>query len=119
MIRKRLLVTGLAMSMCLNQMPPTVLVKASQNTNSNSKFEVEVKNSKASKYGYIKPAGQSYATNPKSKLKKAAQLPAHYGSMEKDVRDQNPFGTCWAFAGTGSFEYAVDKKTGSNTDYSE
>ena len=74
MIRKRLLVTGLAMSMCLNQMPPTVLVKASQNTNSNSKFEVEVKNSKASKYGYIKPAGQSYATNPKSKLKKAAQL---------------------------------------------
>ena len=100
-------------------MPPTVLVKASQNTNSNSKFEVEVKNSKASKYGYIKPAGQSYATNPKSKLKKAAQLPAHYGSMEKDVRDQNPFGTCWAFAGTGSFEYAVDKKTGSNTDYSE
>ena len=107
------------MSMCLNQMPPTVLVKASQNTNSNSKFEVEVKNSKASKYGYIKPAGQSYATNPKSKLKKAAQLPAHYGSMEKDVRDQNPFGTCWAFAGTGSFEYAVDKKTGSNTDYSE
>lgn len=43
MIRKRLLVTGLAMSMCLNQMPPTVLVKASQNTNSNSKFEVEVK----------------------------------------------------------------------------
>ena len=116
MIRKRLLVTGLAMSMCLNQMPPTVLVKASQNTNSNSKFEVEVK---ASKYGYIKPAGQSYATNPKSKLKKAAQLPAHYGSMEKDVRDQNPFGTCWAFAGTGSFEYAVDKKTGSNTDYSE
>ena len=62
MIRKRLLVTGLAMSMCLNQMPPTVLVKASQNTNSNSKFEVEVKNSKASKYGYIKPAGQSYAT---------------------------------------------------------
>lgn len=119
MIRKRLLVTGLAMSMCLNQMPPTVLVRASQNTNSNSKFEVEVKNSKASKYGYIKPAGQSYATNPKSKLKKAAQLPAHYGSMEKDVRDQNPFGTCWAFAGTGSFEYAVDKKTGSNTDYSE
>ena len=119
MIRKRLLVTGLAMSMCLNQMPPTVLVKASQNTNSNSKFEVEVKNSKASKYGYIKPAGQSYATNPKSKLKKAAQLPAHYGSMGKDVRDQNPFGTCWAFAGTGSFEYAVDKKTGSNTDYSE
>lgn len=119
MIRKQLLVTGLAMSMCLNQMPPTVLVKASQNTNSNSKFEVEVKNSKASKYGYIKPAGQSYATNPKSKLKKAAQLPAHYGSMEKDVRDQNPFGTCWAFAGTGSFEYAVDKKTGSNTDYSE
>ena len=119
MIRKRLLVTGLAMSMCLNQMPPTILVKASQNTNSNSKFEVEVKNSKASKYGYIKPAGQSYATNPKSKLKKAAQLPAHYGSMEKDVRDQNPFGTCWAFAGTGSFEYAVDKKTGSNTDYSE
>ena len=119
MIRKRLLVTGLAMSMCLNQMPPTVLVKASQNTNSNSKFEVEVKNSKASKYGYIKPAGQSYATNPKSKLKKAAQLPVHYGSMEKDVRDQNPFGTCWAFAGTGSFEYAVDKKTGSNTDYSE
>ena len=107
------------MSMCLNQMPPTVLVKASQNTNSNSKFEVEVKNSKASKYGYIKPAGQSYATNPKSKLKKAAQLPAYYGSMEKDVRDQNPFGTCWAFAGTGSFEYAVDKKTGSNTDYSE
>ena len=107
------------MSMCLNQMPPTVLVKASQNTNSNSKFEVEVKNSKASKYGYIKPAGQSYATNPESKLKKAAQLPAHYGSMEKDVRDQNPFGTCWAFAGTGSFEYAVDKKTGSNTDYSE
>ena len=119
MIRKRLLVTGLAMSMCLNQMPPTVLVKASQNTNSNSKFEVEVKNSKASKYGYIKPAGQSYATNPKSKLKKAAQLPVHYGSMEKDVRDQNPFGTCWAFAGTGSFEYAVDKKTASNTDYSE
>jgi C1A family cysteine protease len=119
MIRKRLLVTGLAMSMCLNQMPPTVLVRASQNTNSNSKFEVEVKNSKASKYGYIKPTGQSYATNPKSKLKKAAQLPAHYGSMEKDVRDQNPFGTCWAFAGTGSFEYAVDKKTGSNTDYSE
>ena len=119
MIRKRLLVTGLAMSMCLNQMPPTVLVKASQNTNSNSKFEVEVKNSKASKYGYIKPTGQSYATNPKSKLKKAAQLPAHYGSMGKDVRDQNPFGTCWAFAGTGSFEYAVDKKTGSNTDYSE
>ena len=119
MIRKRLLVTGLAMSMCLNQMPPTILVKASQNTNSNSKFEVEVKNSKASKYGYIKPAGQSYATNPKSKLKKAAQLPAHYGSMEKDVRDQNPFGTCWAFAGTGSFEYAVDKKTESNTDYSE
>lgn len=119
MIRKRLLVTGLAMSMCLNQMPPTILVKASQNTNSNSKFEVEVKNSKASKYGYIKPAGQSYATNPKSKLKKAAQLPAQYGSMEKDVRDQNPFGTCWAFAGTGSFEYAVDKKTGSNTDYSE
>ena len=107
------------MSMCLNQMPPTVLVKASQNTNSNSKFEVEVKNSKASKYGYIKPAGQSYATNPKSKLKKAAQLPAHYGSMGKDVRDQNPFGTCWAFAGTGSFEYAVDKKTESNTDYSE
>ena len=53
------------MSMCLNQMPPTVLVKASQNTNSNSKFEVEVKNSKASKYGYIKPAGQSYATSPK------------------------------------------------------
>ena len=119
MIRKRLLVTGLAMSMCLNQMPPTILVKASQNTNSNSKFEVEVKNSKASKYGYIKPAGQSYATNPKSKLKKAAQLPAHYGSMEKDVRDQNPFGTCWAFAGIGSFEYTVDKKTGSNTDYSE
>ena len=119
MIRKRLLVTGLAMSMCLNQMPPTVLVKASQKTNSNSKFEVEVKNSKASKYGYIKPAGQSYATNPKSKLKKAAQLPVHYGSMEKDVRDQNPFGTCWAFAGTGSFEYAVDKKTASNTDYSE
>ena len=119
MIRKRLLVTGLAMSMCLNQIPPTVLVKASQKTNSNSKFEVEVKNSKASKYGYIKPAGQSYATNPKSKLKKAAQLPVHYGSMEKDVRDQNPFGTCWAFAGTGSFEYAVDKKTASNTDYSE
>lgn len=119
MIRKRLLVTGLAMSMCLNQMPPTVLVRASQNTNNNSKFEVEVNNSKASKYGYIKPAGQSYAANPKSKLKKAAQLPARYGSMEKDVRDQNPFGTCWAFAGTGSFEYAVDKKTGSNTDYSE
>lgn len=119
MIRKRLLVTGLAMSMCLNQMPPTVLVRASQNTNSNSKFEVEVNNSKASRYGYIKPAGQSYATNPKSKLKKAAQLPARYGSMEKDVRDQNPFGTCWAFAGIGSFEYAVDKKTGSNTDYSE
>lgn len=119
MIRKRLLVTGLAMSMCLNQMPPTVLVRASQNTNSNSKFEVEVNNSKASRYGYIKPAGQSYATNPKSKLKKAAQLPARYGSIEKDVRDQNPFGTCWAFAGTGSFEYAVDKKTGSNTDYSE
>lgn len=119
MIRKRLLVTGLAMSMCLNQMPPTVLVRASQNTNSNSKFEVEVNNSKASKYGYIKPAGQSYAANPKSKLKKAAQLPARYGSMEKAVRDQNPFGTCWAFAGTGSFEYAVDKKTGSNTDYSE
>ena len=47
MIRKRLLVTGLAMSMCLNQMPPTVLVRASQNTNSNSKFEVEVNNSKA------------------------------------------------------------------------
>ena len=110
MIRKRLLVTGLAMSMCLNQMPPTVLVRASQNTNSNSKFEVEVNNSKASRYGYIKPAGQSYATNPKSKLKKAAQLPARYGSIEKDVRDQNPFGTCWAFAGTGSFEYAVDKK---------
>lgn len=119
MIRKRLLVTGLAMSMCLNQMPPTVLVRASQNTNSNSKFEVEANNSKASKYGYIKPAGQSYATNPKSKLKKAAQLPARYGSMEKDVRDQNPFGTCWAFAGTGNFEYAVDKKTGNNTDYSE
>lgn len=119
MIRKRLLITGLAMSMCLNQMPPTVLVKASQNTNSNSKFEVEVKNSKASKYGYIKPAGQSYATNPKSKLKKAAQLPAHYGSMEKDVRDQNPFGTCWAFAGTGSFEYRVDKDTGEDNDYSE
>lgn len=122
MIRKRLLVTGLAMSMCLNQMPPTVLVKASQNTtaiDNNLKFEVEVNNSKASKYGYIKPVGQSYATNPKSKLKKAAQLPTRYGSMEKAVRDQNPFGTCWAFAGTGTMEYAVDKNTGEDNDYSE
>lgn len=126
MIRKRLLITGLAMSMCLNQITPTVLVKASQSTSQNtktaddnSKFEIEVNNSKASKYGYIKPTGQSYATNPKSKLKKAAQLPTCYGSIEKVVRDQNPWGTCWAFAGTGSFEYRVDKDTGENNDYSE
>ena len=117
MIPRRLLVTGLAMSICINQMLPTVLVKASQEQS--SKFEVETNQSKASKYGYIKPAGQSYATNPKSKLRKANQLPSKFGSMGKDVRNQNPWGTCWAFAGIGGFEYAVDQKTGDDTDYSE
>ena len=73
MIRKKILVTGLAMSMCLNQMSPTVLVRASQTNNDVvSKFEVNANKGKASKYGYIRPAGQSYATNPKSKLKKAS-----------------------------------------------
>lgn len=117
MIRRRLLVAGLAMSMCINQIPPTVFVKAAPKRESN--FEVETNQSKASKYGYIKPAEQLYATNPKSKLKKLDQLPSKYGSMEKSVRNQNPWGTCWAFAGIGNFEYAVDKKTGSDVDYSE
>lgn len=107
------------MSMCFGPMSSIVSVKAAQNNQSNSKFQVNVVKEKASKYGYIKPTKQSYATNPKSKLKKADNLPSSYGSMEKAARDQSPFGACWAFAGTGNFEYSVDKKENSNVDYSE
>ena len=119
MIKKQLLITTLAASMCFSPMTTSSLVKAAQNNKTNPKIEVNAKKEKASVYGYIKPATQSYASNPKSKLKKAVNLPSSYGSMEKAVRDQNPFGTCWAFAGTGNFEYAVDKKENSNVDYSE
>ena len=119
MIRKRLLITGLAMSMCFGPTSSAVSVKAAKNNKLNSTFRLNTEKGKASKYGYIKPATQSYATNPKSKLKKAANLPSSYGSMDKAVRNQNPFGTCWAFAGTGNFEYAVGKKENNNVDYSE
>lgn len=119
MIKKQLLITTLAASMCFSPMATSSLVKAAQNNKTNQKIETNAKKEKASIYGYIKPAIQSYATNPKSKLKKTVNLPSSYGSMEKAVRDQSPFGTCWAFAGTGNFEYAVDKKENSNVDYSE
>lgn len=119
MIKKRFLVTALSISMCLSQTPSITFAKTDKNSTRSYDFKVETNQSTASKYGYIKPAGQSYAKNPKTTLKKADALPSSYGSTTKATRSQSPFGTCWAFAGTAGFEYAVDKKTGSDVDYSE
>lgn len=117
MIKKHLFITGLILSLVLSQQTPTVFVKASQTAAAN--FKVTKNSQSSSKYGYIKPTISSYVKNPKTKLKKANPLPSSYGSMSKTVRNQNPFGTCWAFAGIGSFEYSVDKKEHSDIDYSE
>lgn len=42
-------------------------------------------------------------------------LPASFGNNSKEVYDQGRSPTCWAFASTSMFEYAVDKKTNSNS----
>lgn len=119
MRKRHLLVASLILGLCIHPTPQTLAVQASQTSKQTSGFKVATTKSKASKYGYIKPVKPSYDINSKNTLKKATQLPTKFGSMNKTVRNQNPWGTCWAFAGIGNFEYAVDQKTGSDMDYSE
>lgn len=47
------------------------------------------------------------------------KLPSQYGSTSKITKNQLPWGTCWAFAGTGAMEYTADHKEGGDHIFSE
>ena len=110
---------GLCLGVFFGSIPGIPMTQVMAQTQVTQKFSSSYQKETASKYGYIQPASQSYAKNPTSKLKKSTALPSKYGTMSKAAKNQNPFGTCWAFAGVGLFEYAVDQEEGTNTNFSE
>lgn len=51
-----------------------------------------------------------FIENPVAQTRATVNLPSVYGNTSKSVYNQGGSPTCWAFASTSAFEYAVDKK---------
>ena len=71
------------------------------------------------------PLDLSHVTKPTQGVFAAskADFPTQYDLRDEnfmtDVRDQNPYGTCWSFGAFGSLESTLKKMWGSNHDFSE
>lgn len=97
------------------------LFNAKENTQQTSKgYVLNSQSSVPSKYGRIHTDKQinfadKTSTNSTKKLRQAS-LPSSYSSVEAgyitSVKNQNPYGTCWAFAASAASEASLIKNNG-------
>jgi C1A family cysteine protease len=81
-----------------------------------------IENSKQeNKYGYIDPGFKIY--EQPTNLVKDSNLPSKFDLRDEEgvtsVKNQNPYGTCWAFATMASVESNLKYTTGKDVDLSE